>query len=434
MSGLNGARVAILEGARTPFCKAGTALKDAPAQELGRAAVVEALARAELEPADVDEVIVGNVVGPAEAANIGRVVALMAGVPVTRPAFTVSRNCASGLESVVDGALRIRTGTHRVVVAAGTESMSRAPLQLGEPLKEVLSRLRRARTLGGRLAALARLRLSHLRPVAALELGLTDPLCGLNMGQTAEVLAREFGVSRRMQDEYALESHRRATAAARAGAHREEMTPVFAPPSLEQVVFQDVGPRPDQTLEQLARLRPYFDPRYGTVTPGNASPITDGAAAVVLAREDVARALGVRPLGYLRAWSFAGLEPERMGLGPVYATHQLLQEAGMSLRDIDLIELNEAFAAQVLACETAFASRRFARERLGRDEPLGEIDRRRLNVNGGAIALGHPVGASGTRLVLTLLKEMRRRGAGVGLATLCVGGGQGGALLFEAAA
>jgi acetyl-CoA acetyltransferase family protein len=434
MSAPNGIRVAVLEGARTPFCKFGTALKDVPAQELGRAAVVEALARSEVEPAEVDEVIVGNVCAPADAANIGRVVALMAGVPVDRPSFTVSRNCASGLESVADAALRIQAGTHRVVVAAGTESMSRVPLQLSEPLKETLARLRRARTLGGRLAALGRLRPSHLRPVAALELGLTDPLCGLNMGQTAEVLAREFGISRRMQDEYALDSHRKAAAAAQSGVHREEMTPVFVPPRLDQAVFQDVGPRQDQTIEQLARLRPYFDPRFGTVTPGNASPITDGAAAVVLAREDAARALGVRPLGYLRAWSFAGLEPERMGLGPVYSTHRLLQSTGMSLRDIDLIEFNEAFAAQVLACESAFASRRFASEKLGRGEALGEIDRGKLNVNGGAIALGHPVGASGTRLVLTLLKEMRRRGAGTGLATLCVGGGQGGSLLFEAAA
>ncbi len=429
----NGNRVAILEGARTPFCKAGTALKDVPAQELGRVVVSEALARAELAPKDVDEVIVGNVSNPAEAANVARVISLMAGVPAAAPAFTVSRNCASGLESVVDAALRLQSGSHRIVVAAGVESMSRMPLQMSEPLKEALTRLRRARSLLERLRALVSVRPSHLRPVAALELGLTDPMCGLNMGQTAEVLAREFGISRQDQDSFALESHRRAVAAAQAGVLREEMVPVFPPPKHDRAVFEDVGPRPEQTLEQLARLRPFFDPRFGTVTPGNSAPITDGAAALVVAREDVAKALGARPLGYLRAWAFAGLEPERMGLGPIFATHRLLASAGVELKDIDLIEFNEAFAAQVLANEVAFASLRFARERLGAERPLGELGRGRTNVNGGAIALGHPVGASGTRLVLTLLKEMRRRGAGLGLATLCVGGGQGGSLLFEGA-
>ena len=433
MGPMNGTRVAILEGVRTPFCKSGTTLKDVPAQELGRVVVREALERAGVAPAEVDEVVVGNVSNPAEAANVGRVIALMAGVPSPVPAFTVSRNCASGLESVTQAAMRVQAGTHRVVVAAGAESMSRMPLQIGEPLKEIIARLRRAKSLGARLAALAALRPGHLKPIAALELGLIDPMCGLNMGQTAEVLAREFGISRDAQDRFALESHRRAVAAAAAGVAREEMVPVFPPPACDRAVFEDVGPRPEQTLEQLARLRPYFDPRFGTVTPGNASPITDGAAAVVVAREEVAQALGLRPLGYLRAWAYAGLEPERMGLGPAFATHRLLKAAGVSLKDIDLIEFNEAFAAQVLANEVAFNSARFARERLNQEQPLGELRRERTNVNGGAIALGHPVGASGTRLVLTLLKEMRRRGAGLGLATLCVGGGQGGSLLFEAA-
>jgi acetyl-CoA acetyltransferase family protein len=433
MATANGTRAAILDGARTAFCKMGTALKDVPAQELGRVAVSEALARAEVSPSEVDEVIVGNVCTPAEAANIGRVVALLSGVPAAAPAFTVSRNCASGLESVVQAALRVQAGGMRIAVAAGTESMSRIPIQATEGLKEVLTRLGRARGLGEKLTALATLRPAHLKPVAALELGLTDPLCGLNMGQTAEVLAREFGISRSEQDRFALESHRRAVAAAESGFAREEMAPVFPPPRRDRAVFEDVGPRPGQSLEQLAKLRPYFDARFGTVTPGNASPITDGAAAVVVAREDAARALGARPLGYLRAWAFAGLEGERMGLGPVYATHRLLKAQGMALSDIDLIEINEAFAAQVLACEAAFSSERFARLKLGEDKAMGEMRRERTNVNGGAIALGHPVGASGTRIVLTLLKEMRRRGAGLGLATLCVGGGQGGALLLEAA-
>ncbi|MEE9218498.1 MAG: thiolase family protein [Acidobacteriota bacterium] len=429
----NGHRVAILEGVRTPFCKMGTALREVPAQELGRVVISEALARAEIAPEEIDEIIVGNVCAPADAANIGRVAAVQAGVPISKPAFTVSRNCASGLESVVEAALRVQAGSHRIVVAAGAESMSRTPFQAGEALKEILTRLFRARSFIQKLGALASFRPRHLRPVVALELGLTDPICGLNMGQTAEVVAREFGISREAQDRYALESHRRATAAIEAGRLAEEIVPVFPPPRHDRAVSEDVGPRPDQSFEQLARLRPIFERRFGTVTPGNASQITDGAAAVVVVREDVARALGARPLGFLRAWAFAGLDPKRMGLGPVFATHRLLKQTGLSMRQIDLIELNEAFAAQVLACETAFGSQRFAREQLGEDQALGELDLERTNPNGGAIALGHPVGASGTRLVLTLLKEMRRRGAERGLATLCVGGGQGGSLLLEAA-
>jgi acetyl-CoA acetyltransferase family protein len=429
----NGSRVAILDGVRTPFCKMGTALNRVPAQELARVVIHESLARAELSPRDVDEVVVGNVCTPAEAANLGRVAAVMAGVPISKPAFTVSRNCASGLESVVDAALRVQTGTHRIVVAAGAESMSRVHLQASESLREFFLRLRRARSLAQKLAALASVRPSHLRPVVALELGLTDPLCGLNMGQTAEVVAREFGITRADQDRYALSSHQRAAAAIQAGRLAEEIVPVFPPPKHDRAVVEDIGPRPDQSMEQLARLRPVFDRRFGTVTPGNASQITDGSAAVLVVQEDVARATGARPLGYLRAWAFAGLDPKRMGLGPVFATHRLLKQTGMSMKDIDLIEFNEAFAAQVLGSESAFGSKRFAREHLDQDEPVGELDLERTNPNGGAIALGHPVGASGTRLVLTLLKEMHRRGAGTGLATLCVGGGQGGALLFEAA-
>ena len=429
----NGTRAAILEGVRTPFCKMGTALSQVPAQELARVAIQEALARAEVDPGDVDEVIVGNVCTPADAANLARVAAVMAGVPISKPAFTVSRNCASGLESVVEAALRVQVGPHRITVAAGTESMSRVHLQASEPLREILVRLRRSRTLGQKLATLASLRPAHLRPVVALELGLTDPLCGLNMGQTAEVVARDLGITREDQDRYALRSHQKAAAAIQAGRLAEEIVPVFPPPRHDRAVIEDIGPRANQSMEQLARLRTVFDRRFGSVTPGNASQITDGAAAVVVAREDVARALGVRPLGYLRAWAFAGLDPKRMGLGPVFATHRVLEQAGMTMKDIDLIEFNEAFAAQVLGSEVAFRSARFAQEHLGRQEPLGELDLERTNPNGGAIALGHPVGASGTRLVLTLLKEMRRRGAGTGLATLCVGGGQGGALLFEAA-
>jgi acetyl-CoA acetyltransferase family protein len=302
-------------------------------------------------------------------------------------------------------------------------------------------RLGRAKTWGQRLRALAGFRPRHFKPVPALKLGLTDPVSGLIMGETAEVLAGEFGVTRREQDEFALESHRRAADAQKRCVLGEEIVPVLLPPSplggegsgargAGAEVKQDVGPRADQSLEALARLKPFFK-QGGTVTVGNSCSITDGAAAVLLMPGERARAEGRRPLGYLRAFAYAGCDPRRMGLGPVFATHKLLARTGLALRDFDLVELNEAFAAQVIACERAFASDSFARAELGRGQALGEIDRGRLNVNGGAIALGHPVGATGTRLVITLLKELRRRGLRRGLATLCVGGGQGGALLVE---
>jgi acetyl-CoA acetyltransferase family protein len=274
---------------------------------------------------------------------------------------------------------------------------------------------------------LAGFRLGYLKPRIALEMGLTDGYAGLNMGQTAEVLAREFGIRRSDQDAFAYESHKRVLAAR--SKLREEIVPVPVS-DYTRFVTDDAGPREDIALERLASMRPYFDRKSGTVTVGNSCPITDGAAAVLLASDDAVRSLGVEPLGWLRGWAYAGLEPERMGLGPAYATRRALAATRLQLRDLQLVELNEAFAAQVLANQRAFERGVRGTGRLPL-EPLGALDPERLNVNGGAIALGHPVGASGTRLALTLLNEMRRRDATLGLATLCVGGGQGAALVFE---
>jgi acetyl-CoA acetyltransferase family protein len=265
--------------------------------------------------------------------------------------------------------------------------------------------------------------------VVGVQVGLTDPVCGLNMGQTAEILAREFSVTRRDQDEFALLSHQRALAGQARLA--EEIVPVPIPPAYAQVLAQDDGPRAGQDLAALAKLKPYFDKVAGTVTVGNACPLTDGAVALLVMGERQAKEQGLIPLGYLREYAYAALDGQRMGLGPVFATAKLLAKAGLTLADFDLIELNEAFAAQAIACERAFASDSFAQAELGRTQAIGIIDRARLNVNGGAIALGHPVGASGARLVLTLLKELRRRSVNRGLATLCIGGGQGAALAVE---
>jgi acetyl-CoA C-acetyltransferase/acetyl-CoA acyltransferase len=420
----------ILAGVRTPFAKAGGPFRRVPAYELGRIAASELISRAELDPARIDEVVFGNCAMPAEAANPARVVALRAGVPERVPAFTVHRNCASGMEAVAGAVYRIAAGDAALVLAGGMENMTQIPLQYTAEYAEWLEGLMRAKTPVAKLGRLAAFRPRMLTPRIALAEGLTDLVCGLNMGQTAEVLAREFRITREQQDAYALQSHQRAIAARE--RLREEIVPVFAAPTYE-CVRDDVGPREGQTIEALARLKPYFDRRNGTVTVGNACQVTDGAAALLIGDEASARGWPAPPLGRIRAFAFSGLSPARMGLGPVYASAIALKRAGLELADMELVEINEAFAAQVLACQAAARSEAFAKSELGRDRALGELPAERLNVNGGAIALGHPVGTSGARLLLTLLHEMRRRGARLGLATLCVGGGQGAAFVLERA-
>jgi acetyl-CoA C-acetyltransferase/acetyl-CoA acyltransferase len=421
--------IAIVEGIRTPFAKAYGPLARLPAHQLGVQAARALMARAEVRPEQIDQVVFGNVVLPAEAANIARVIALLSGIPQDRIAHTVQRNCASGMEAITTAAQLLQLDQARLVLAGGTESMSQIPLLYNREATALFLRLAKAKGWWQRLKTFPQFRPRHFRPVPGVQLGLTDPVCGLIMGETAEILAEEFGIGRAEQDEFALESHRRAVAAQKRCVLSEEITPLSAE-GAGQPVKEDVGPRADQSLAALAKLKPYFR-QGGTVTVGNSCPLTDGAAAVLVMPGEAARAEGRRPLGYLRAFQYAGCDPRRMGLGPAFATSKLLKATGLSLKDIDLIEMNEAFAAQILANQKAFASREFAQKELGRPEALGTLDPERLNVNGGAIALGHPVGATGTRLVITLLKELRRRGQRRGLATLCVGGGQGAALLLE---
>ncbi len=426
-------RIAILDGLRTPLCKSGGELSSVPADDLGAIVVKELLARTGIAPNQFSELVFGNVAQPPHAANIARVIALTAGLPDDLVCYTVHHNCASGMQSVTTAAMHIEAGHADLVMAGGTESMSQIPLLVGARMTALLVRLMKSRSFARRIATLASFRPSFLTPIVALQQGLTDPVCGLNMGETAEVLAREFGISRREQDEYALASHEKATAAAEAGRFEAEVVGVIGPPRWDHAQTVDDGPRPEQSMEALAKLRPYFDRQAGTVTAGNSCPITDGAAGLVLASEAKAAELGVKPIGFVGDWAYAALSGRRMGLGPVYATAKLLAKTGGSMDDFDLVELNEAFAVQVIANKRAFESESFAREHLGRDEPVGRLDPARLNVNGGAIALGHPVGATGTRLMLTMLRELRRRGKQRGLATLCVGGGQGAAVTVEAA-
>lgn len=440
--------VVIVEGVRTPFAKADTKLKSVHPAELGRTALKELLARTNINPDIVDEVIIGNAGNPPDAVNISRVVALNAGIPQRTSAFTVHRNCASAMESISSGYERIKSGTMECVVAGGTESMSQMPLLFSREMVKIFGQLASARTTGARLAALGSLLKADLqqvielvttgpmqkaphKPVISLVEGLTDPFVGINMGETAEILAKEFHISRKEQDEFALRSHLRAAAAMKNGTLAQEITPVFLPPKYTEIVSEDVGPRENQTMEALGKLKPFFDKRTGTVTAGNACPVTDGAAMVLLMSREKANALGLKPVASIRGYAYAGLEPERMGLGPAYATPIALKRAGLSFKDLGLIELNEAFAAQVIACVKAFESDKFAQEKLGLAKAVGQVDPEKLNVNGGAIALGHPVGATGTRLVVTLMKEMQRRNVQFGLATLCIGGGQGGAMILE---
>lgn len=440
--------VVLVEGVRTPFAKAGTKLKNVHPAELGKTALQELIARSNLDVNQVDEVIIGNTGNPPDAVNISRVVALRSGIPLKTPAFSVHRNCASAMESITSGYEKIRSGTADVIVAGGTESMSQLPLIMSQAFTEIFGKLGVAKTAGQRLSLLGQLlkadfkqiiemvttspflQTPHKPRISVME-GLTDPFKGINMGQTAEILAKEFGISRQTQDEFALQSHQKAVMAMKNGRFAQEITPVFIPPKFKEVLNEDIGPRDGQSLEQLAKLRPFFDKKYGTITAGNSCPITDGAAMVLLMSREKAESLGYKPIATMRSYAFAGLEPERMGLGPAYATPIALKRAGISLKDVGLVELNEAFAAQVIACEKAMASDQFAKEKLGLSEKVGEIDPTTLNVNGGAIALGHPVGTTGTRLVLTLMKEMKLKNVQFGLATLCIGGGQGGAVILE---
>ncbi len=422
--------VVIVDGVRTPYAKASTVFKDVHPVDLGAAIVKETVARTGIDPERIDEVIAGNAGMPADAANIARVIALRAGIPQRIPAYSVQRNCASGMQAAASAYTQILAGMSTIVLVAGVESMSNYAFYIKKKLRDVITTVQRAKSAWTKAQAVLSLRPGDFVPIVGLIDGLTDPVSGMIMGETAEVLVRDFGITRREQDEFALTSHQRWSSANEAGKFKNEVAPYYVPPKFEAVT-EDIGPRKNQTLEALRKLPPYFDKRYGTVTAGNSSPITDGAAAAIVTSADRAKELGYKTLGTIRAIAFAGFDPSRMGISPLYATHKALKQAGMTMKDIELIELNEAFAAQVIAIERAALSKEYFAKHLPGEEPIGEFRRDIMTVNGGAIAVGHPVGSSGLRIVLTLLKEMERRGLATGLATLCIGGGQGGTMIVE---
>ena len=427
--------VYIVDGARTPFLKARNAPGPFSASDLAVAAGRALLARQPLSPTDLDEVILGCASPSVDEVNIARVVSLRLSCGDKVPAWTVMRNCASGMQALACAASNIQLGSSQLVLAGGMDALSRAPLLYSEAMVLWFARMSMARTLGKKAAMFAKLTPSALlSPVIGIVKGLTDPVVNLMMGQTAENLAWKFALTRRQQDAYAVESHRRAVAWQSSGDDGEIVPLVGNDGSVYQ---QDDGVRPDSSLENLAKLKPFFDRKYGSITPGNSSQITDGAAMLLLASEAAVARFGLTPMGRITDVEWAGLDPAQMGLGPVHAATPLLKRHGLGLNDLDAWEINEAFAAQVLGCLAAWNDDDYCRDELGLDKAMGRLDESTLNIDGGAIALGHPVGASGARIVLHLLHVLKRgdgkcgkRGKR-GIASICIGGGQGGAMMVE---
>ncbi|MDQ6955461.1 MAG: thiolase family protein [Mariprofundaceae bacterium] len=422
--------IVVVAGIRTPLGKMGGALADLSAVDLGMQTLRELLIRSPLTRDDVDAVIIGNVIQPVEATNISRVIALQAGVPRAVPAHTVHRNCASGMQAITDAAEKIQLGRADVIVAGGVESMTHAPLLFHDKFRASMADLQCARNIPARLKAALAIIKAPWKPRVSLMEGLTDPVVHLGMGQTAEVLAREFSISRIEQDAWALQSHQKAAQAWQDGWYDEEVMHVFAGSSFA-AVHQDEGIRAEQNMQALKRLRPAFEKPLGTVTAGNSSQITDGAAMLLISHKAKAEAEGWPILGYIHDWAYSGCDPERMGMGPVHACHRILTNAGLTMNDMARVEINEAFAAQLLSNLKAMDSKQFAKKAWALDHAMGAPDVDKLNVHGGGIALGHPVGMTGARLILTLLRQLKRdTGGGLGLASLCIGGGQGGATLL----
>jgi acetyl-CoA C-acetyltransferase len=424
----------VLDGARTPFLKSKNRPGPFAAADLATQAGRALLARQGFAPDELDEVILGCAAPSVDEVNIGRVAALRMGCGQKVPGWTVMRNCASGMQAIDSGINNIIAGRSSLVLAGGVDALSRAPLLYGDKMVLWFSNMAGARTTGQKISLFGRLPVAALlAPVIGIMKGLTDPMVGLLMGQTAENIAHRFGITREQMDAFSVHSHERVIKAQDAGILAPgggEVEALYDPKG--NVYTLDDGVRRDASLPNLAKLKPFFDRKYGNVTPGNSSQITDGAAWLVLASEEVVTKNNLQPLGRIVDSQWAGLDPATMGLGPVHAATPMLKRNKLALGDIDYWEINEAFAAQVLGCLAAWKDEKYCREELGLDRPLGEIDQERLNVDGGAIALGHPVGASGARIVLHLLKVLKRNNAKRGLASICIGGGLGGAMLLEA--
>ncbi|HET7612993.1 MAG TPA: acetyl-CoA C-acyltransferase FadI [Gemmatimonadaceae bacterium] len=424
----DGRRVAIVAGVRTPFAKAGTALKSISAIDLGKLCVAELLQRTNLDGKEVQALVFGTVIPSVLAPNIAREVSLMPQLPKGVQAYTVSRACASANQAITDGADQIALGHLDVVIAGGAESLSNIPILHSPRFAETLLLASKAKSLPARLRTFARIRPKDLIPIAP---AIAEPSTGETMGQSAEKMAKLNAITREEQDHFALRSHRLASAGTADGRLTAEIMPVYIPPKFDSVITSDNGIRDDTSYEQLAALKPVFDRKYGSVTAGNSSPLTDGGACVLLMSEEKAKALGYPVLGVIKSYAYAALDPgEQLLQAPVLAAPVALKRAGLTLKDMDLVEMHEAFAAQVLSNLKGFESKAWA-ERAGFSQPTGEVDRAKLNVMGGSIAIGHPFGATGARITTTLLNELRRRGGQFGLMTVCAAGGMGFAMVVE---
>jgi acetyl-CoA acyltransferase len=425
-----GRRVAIVSGIRTPFAKAGTTLKGLDAIELGKIAVTELVQRTNLDVNELDLLVFGTVIPSVLAPNIAREIALMPLLPKKVQAWSVSRACASANQAITDAADQITLGHATIAIAGGAESLSNVPILHSRGFSDALVAASKAKSLGARLQALAKLRPRDFIPITP---AIAERTTGESMGQSAEKMAKLNAIPRGEQDALALASHVGAARGTKDGRLTAEITPVYVPPGYAQVMTDDNGIRADTSLEVLGALKPVFDRRYGSVTAGNASPLTDGGAAVLLMREDRAIALGYRPVAYIRSYAYAAIDPgEQLLQAPVLAVPVALERAGLTLRDMDLVEMHEAFAAQVLSNLRGFESKYWA-ERAGFTEPVGVVDRAKLNVMGGSIAIGHPFGATGARITTTLVNELARRGGQFGLMTVCAAGGLGFAMVVERA-
>jgi len=427
--------VYVIDGARTPFLKSKNRPGPFAASDLAVQAGRTLLSRQKFAPPELDEVILGCAAPSVDEVNIGRVAALRLGCGEKVPGWTVMRNCASGMQALDSAASNILAGRSQLVLADGVDALSRAPLLYNDAAMNWFSDMAAARSAGQRAALFARLPFKALlAPVIGIMKGLTDPMVGLLMGQTAENLAHRFGITREQMDAYSVRSHQRVARAQDDGPLKAGAGEVEALYDAKGNTYAlDDGVRRDASMDGLAKLKPFFDRKYGNVTPGNSSQITDGAAWLILASEEAVRRHGLSPIGRIVDAQWAGLDPAQMGLGPVHAATPILKRHGLGVNDLDYWEINEAFAAQVLGCLAAWQDDKYCREQLGLERAFGELDQDKLNVDGGAVALGHPVGASGARIVLHMLQLLKRRNAKRGIASICIGGGLGGAMLLEAA-
>jgi len=422
-------RVAVIQGIRTPFAKSGTHYAHLSALDLGKLVVSELVERSGIDPNDIQDVVFGNVIPSVKAPNIAREIVLGTGLPRKIPGFTVGEACASANQAITSAADMIFRGYADTVIAGGAESLSDVPILFSKNFAEALVASSKGKSMGAKLGAFKGIRLKDLAPDAP---AIAESTTGLTMGESAEKMAKENGISREAQDRFALQSHHRAAAAWASGRFKNEVMTVVVPPKFDNVVEADNIVRADTTYEQMAKLKPVFDRKYGTITAGNASPLTDGAAAVLLMSEDKAKALGIKPIGFLKSYAYAATDPfDQLLQGPVFALPTALERAKVKLEEIGVIEMHEAFAAQVLSNIQWIGSKKVAEEKLGRNEAIGEIDPEKINRTGGSIAIGHPFGATGARIITSVCNELQVTGEQYGLVTVCAAGGIGVAMVLE---